>query len=75
MVETDNHPPALALCLTAACTLLQLMEQVMGYCSARDLGALETTCSYFIKTGITDRVARHFLRDIPRAKGLRPDLK
>jgi hypothetical protein len=46
---------------------------VLGYCGARELGALETTCSYFIKSGLTDRVAKHFLRDIPRAKGLKPE--
>lgn len=33
---------------------------------------LQATCSFFIKTGVTDRVARHFLKDIPRAKGLKP---
>lgn len=53
----------------------QLLEQVLGYCSARELGALEATCSFFIKTGLTDKVARHFLREIPRAKGLKPDIR
>lgn len=48
---------------------------MLGYVSARELGALEATCSYFIKSGLTDRIARHFLRDIPRAKGLKPDIK
>ena len=48
---------------------------MLGYCGARELGALEATCSYFVRTGVTDRVARHFLRDIPRAKGLKPDMR
>ena len=55
--------------------LLQILQHVMGYLTARELGVLEATCSYFIKSGLTDRIARHFLRDIPRAKGLKPDLK
>lgn len=54
---------------------LQLLEQVLGYCGPRELGALEATCTYFIKSGLTDKVARAFLKDIPRAKGLKPDLK
>lgn len=42
-------------------------------CSIGPLSAThQASCSYFIKAGITDRVARHFLRDIPRAKGLKP---
>lgn len=54
---------------------MQLLQQVLGYCSPRELGALEATCSYFIKTGLTDRVAKHFLKEIPRAKGLKPDIR
>ncbi len=63
--------PLLPLCIP----LLQLLQQVLGYCSARELGMLEATCSYFIKSGLTDRIAKHFLKDIPRAKGLRPDIR
>lgn len=48
---------------------------MLGYCTARELGALEATCSFFIKSGLTDRIAKHFLKDIPRAKGLRPDIR
>jgi E3 ubiquitin-protein ligase HERC3 len=57
------------------CCALQLLEQILGYCGPRELGCLEATCSYFVKGGITDKVAKAFLRDIPRAKGLKPDLK
>lgn len=52
----------------------ELLQQVLGYCGPRELGTLEATCSYFIKSGLTDRVAKHFLRDIPRAKGLKPEI-
>lgn len=61
-------PPAPPACV------LQLLQQVLGYCGARELGALEATCSYFIKSGLTDRIAKHHLRDIPRAKGLKPEI-
>jgi E3 ubiquitin-protein ligase HERC3 len=54
---------------------MQILEQVLGYCGPMELGALEATSSYFIKSGITERVAHHFLREIPRAKGLRPDVR
>lgn len=57
----------------AACP--QLLEQILGYCGPRELGTLEATCSFFVKSAITDKVAKAFLRDIPRAKGLKPDLK
>lgn len=55
--------------------MLQLLQQVLGYCGPRELGVLEATCSYFIKSGLTDRIAKHFLRDIPRAKGLKPAVR
>ncbi len=55
--------------------LVQLLQHVLGYCSPRELGTLEATCSYFIKTGLTDRIAKHFLKEIPRAKGLKPDIR
>lgn len=65
--------------VTALCHLprlpLQLLEQILGYCGPRELGCLEATCTYFVKGGITDKVAKAFLKDIPRAKGLKPDLK
>jgi hypothetical protein len=51
------------------------LEQILGYCSARELGALEATCQFFIKSGITEKVAQHFLREIPRAKGLKPEFR
>jgi len=54
---------------------MQALEQILGYCSSRELGALEATCQYFIKSGITERVAQHFLKEIPRAKGLKPEFR
>ena len=54
---------------------MQSLEQILGYLSARELATLEATCSYFILSGITEKVAQHFLKEIPRAKGLRPDYK
>lgn len=56
-------------------SMLQTLEQILGYCTPRQLGALESSCSFFIKSGITDKVAMHHLSFIPRAKGLKPDFK
>lgn len=68
------QPPAIAFCPPSS-SHVQLLQQVLGYCSARELGAMESTCSFFIKSGLTDRVAKHFLREIPRAKGLKPEMR
>ncbi|KAL6768970.1 hypothetical protein ACKKBF_B16950 [Auxenochlorella protothecoides x Auxenochlorella symbiontica] len=54
---------------------METLEQILGYCTPRQLGALESSCSFFIKSGITDKVAMHHLSFIPRAKGLKPDFK
>jgi len=40
-----------------------------------ELASLEASCTFFMKTGLTDSIARHKLRDIPRARGLKPDKK
>ena len=40
-----------------------------------DLACLEATCTYFMKTGMTDKIAQQKLRDIPRARGLKPEKK
>ena len=69
------HLPPAALFPLPLLLGVQLLQQVLGYCGPRELGTLEATCSYFIKSGLTDRVAKHFLRDIPRAKGLKPEIR
>jgi len=51
----------------------ELLEAVLRNCSPTELAALEATCSYFVKTGITESVARKKLKEIPRARGLRPE--
>lgn len=50
----------------------QTLEHILGYLNPRELASLEATCSFFIKSNITERVAMHFLSEIPRAKGLKP---
>jgi len=50
----------------------EALEQILGYLDARDLARMETTCSYFIESGITEQVARHHLKSILRAKGMIP---
>lgn len=51
------------------------MELILQKCTPQQLGMLETTCSFFYKTGIAERVALTQLKAIPRAKGLRPNKK
>jgi hypothetical protein len=53
----------------------QVTDFILKKCTTQQLGMLETTCTFFSKSGITDRVALGHLRAIPRAKGLRPNKK
>ena len=53
----------------------QVLEKVLNLCVAPDLGCLEATCTYFLKTGITESIARSKLKEIPRARGLKPEKK
>ncbi|KAK9805565.1 hypothetical protein WJX72_005277 [[Myrmecia] bisecta] len=52
---------------------IELLEKVLSYCGAQQLGALETTCTYFIQSQLTNRAALARLQLIARAKGLQPD--
>lgn len=51
----------------------QVLNLILQKCAAPDLAALEASCTFFMKTGITDEIARMKLRDIPRARGLKPE--
>jgi hypothetical protein len=37
------------------------------------MGMLQTTCSYFTKSLIIDKFAQQKLKDISRAKGMKPN--
>jgi len=53
----------------------EVMEMVVKPLGAADMASLELTCTYFLKTGITEAIAKGKLKDIPRARGLRPERK
>jgi len=50
----------------------EALEHILGYLGPTEIGLMETTCRYFLESGIIEQVARHNLKSIPRAKGLTP---
>lgn len=54
------------------CLPREALEQILGYLDPKDLATLETTCRYFLESGITDQIARHHMKNVPRAKCLQP---
>ena len=50
----------------------EALEQILGYLDPRDLANLNATCRYFVDSGITEQVARHHMKNIPRARCLHP---
>lgn len=51
----------------------ELLDLVLEQCSCKQLAMLETSCSYFKRTGLTENVAELRLKAIPRAKGMVPN--
>jgi hypothetical protein len=51
----------------------ELLEMILGKCSAQQLAMLETTCSFFRCTKMITTMSESRLRAIPRAKGTTPD--
>jgi hypothetical protein len=64
-----QHPGAAS---RAPAPSAQIIEKVLELCNSQQLGMLSTSCSYFTKSGIIDRFAQQKLKDISRAKGMRP---
>jgi E3 ubiquitin-protein ligase HERC3 len=52
----------------------EALEQILGYLDPRDLANLNATGRYFIDSGITEQVARHHMKNIPRARCLNPHM-
>lgn len=50
----------------------EALEHILGYLGPTEIGLMETTCRYFLESGVIEQVARHNLKSIPRAKGLTP---
>ncbi len=51
---------------------LQLVETILKLCVPSQLGMLQSTCSYFRNSKLIDKIAKHKLKAVPRAKGLKP---
>ncbi|KXZ52811.1 hypothetical protein GPECTOR_8g197 [Gonium pectorale] len=51
----------------------ELMENILNMCTTQQLGMLETTCSYFRRSSLIDRIAKLRLKAVPRARGLKPN--
>lgn len=52
--------------------MTQILEDTLKHCRAKDLACLEVTCAYFLSSGVTEKMAKERLQEIPRAKGLIP---
>jgi hypothetical protein len=50
----------------------QIIEKILELCDSHQLGMLSTSCSYFTKSGIIDKFAQQKLKEVSRAKGMRP---
>jgi hypothetical protein len=71
------------VCFTIYCLLicgaciapLQLVEVILRQCSPSQLGMLESTCSYFHRNKLIEKIAKQKLKQVPRARGLKPNKK
>jgi len=50
----------------------QLLEAVLVRCSVSQLGMLQSTCTYFRALSMIEVIAKGQLREVPRARSLRP---
>jgi E3 ubiquitin-protein ligase HERC3 len=50
----------------------QIIEKVLELCNSQQLGMLSTSCSYFTRSGVIDKFAQQKLKEVSRAKGMRP---
>ncbi len=55
--------------------MTQLIEIILRQCSATQLGMLESTCHFFRGNKLIEKIAKHKLKMVPRARGLRPNRK
>jgi hypothetical protein len=61
--------------LILATAYLQLVEVILRQCSPTQLGMLESTCSYFHRNKLIEKIAKQKLKLVPRARGLKPNRK
>lgn len=53
----------------------ELTETILKLCSPPQLGMLQTSCSYFYKSKLIERISKQKLKVVPRARGLKPNKK
>ncbi len=51
---------------------VQLLEIILRKCTAIQLAQLASTCRFFQGSKLIDRIVKHRLKQVPRAKGLKP---
>jgi hypothetical protein len=54
-----------------ACVCAQLTDNILKLCTPAQLGMLQSTCKYFHGSKLIDKIAKHKLRMVPRARGLK----
>ncbi|GAX74772.1 hypothetical protein CEUSTIGMA_g2219.t1 [Chlamydomonas eustigma] len=50
----------------------EIIEGILRLCQPSQLGMLQSTCTYFSGSKLIDKIAKHKLKSVPRAKGLKP---
>ncbi|GAX76064.1 hypothetical protein CEUSTIGMA_g3507.t1 [Chlamydomonas eustigma] len=50
----------------------EIVEMILRLCQPSQLGMLQSTCTYFSHSKLIDKIAKHKLKSVPRAKGLKP---
>ncbi|KAG1660841.1 hypothetical protein FOA52_008952 [Chlamydomonas sp. UWO 241] len=50
----------------------ELVDGILKSCSPAQLGMLQSTCTYFRHSKLIEKIAKHKLKAVPRARGLKP---
>ncbi len=53
----------------------ELLEVILRQCTPQQLAQLESTCHFFHDSKLIEKIAKHKLKSVPRARGLRPSRK
>lgn len=73
----DTEVPLTSSALSGYWAVLpdEILESILNLCSNSQLGMLESTCSFFRRSGIVERLAKTRLKGVPRARGLKANRK
>ena len=65
--------PCFQACPPPLCLLtVQLVEGILKQCSPAQLAMLSSTCAFFHKSKLIEKIAKQRLKAVPRAKGIKP---